>query len=135
MTYDGALPRPTPETRAFWDGTKAHRLMLPWCEACGQPHFYPRAICPHCLSDRLDWRQASGRATLYSYVINHRPAKGFEAPYVIAAVTLDEGPRMLTNIETDGPPEPDALRLDMALEVVFADVTDEITLPRFRPAP
>ena len=132
-TYDGALPRPTPETRPFWEGARDHRLMLPWCQDCGKPHFYPRAICPFCLSDRLDWRQASGRGTLHTYVINHRPAKGFTAPYVIAVVDLAEGPRMLSNVVTDGAPRPEDLRIDMALEVVFDRVTADITLPRFRP--
>ncbi|MCI5074193.1 Zn-ribbon domain-containing OB-fold protein [Oricola sp.] len=133
--YEGKLPRPTPETLPFWQGAKAGKLMLPWCEDCGQPHFYPRAICPHCLSDRLDWRQASGRGKLHTYVINHRAAKGFTAPYVIAVVELAEGPRMLSNVVTEGEPTPDMLTIDMDLEVTFDPVTDDITLPRFRPAP
>ena len=131
--YRGALPRPTPETQPFWDGTRARRLMLPWCRACGEPHFYPRSICPHCLSADIEWRQASGRGKLHTYVINHRPAKGFEAPYVIAVVELDEGPRMLTNVVTEEEPTPEALRIDMDLEVIFDDVTEDVTFARFRP--
>jgi hypothetical protein len=131
--YEGALPRPTPETRPFWDGARAHKLMLPWCRSCGEPHFYPRAICPSCLSSELEWREAGGNGKLHTYVINHKPAKGFTAPYVIAVVELEEGPRMLSNVLTDGPPEPDTLRIDMPLTVVFDDVTPTITLPRFRP--
>ena len=77
--------------------------------------------------------KASGRATLYSYVINHRPAPPFTAPYSIAVVELDEGPRMMTNI-VDCPQTPAALQLDMPLEVVFDKQTDEITLPFFKPA-
>jgi len=61
MEYRGALPQPTPETQPYWDGAREGRLMLPWCEDCGQPHFHPRAICPHCGAARLQWRQASGR--------------------------------------------------------------------------
>lgn len=131
--YARALPRPTPETQPFWDGTRAHRLLLPWCRDCGKPHFYPRAICPFCLSDALDWRQASGRGRLHTYAINHKAAKGFVPPYVIAVVELDEGPRMLSNLLTDGPPSPEALAIDMPVEVVFDDVTDTVTLPCFRP--
>ncbi len=131
-TYEGALPRPTPETKAFWEGTCAHQLLLPWCNDCGEPHFYPRSICPHCLSSNLEWRPASGRGKLHTYVINHKPAKGRTAPYVIAVIELAEGPRMLSNVETDGEPTPEKLIIDMDVEVYFDNVTDEITLPKFR---
>lgn len=131
--YAGSLPRPTPETQPFWDGCLDGRLMLPWCRDCGKPHFYPRAICPFCLSAKLDWREASGRGTLHTFVINHRAAKGYEAPYVIAVVDLEEGPRMLSNVVSDAPPTPEALAIDMPLQVTFDKVTDTIALPRFRP--
>jgi uncharacterized OB-fold protein len=77
--------------------------------------------------------KASGRGILYSYVINHRAAPGFEPPYSIAVVELDEGPRMMTNI-VGTPQTPEALQLDMPVEVVFERFGDEITLPLFRPA-
>jgi uncharacterized OB-fold protein len=79
---------------------------------------------------------ASGRASLHSYVINHRamPNSGFEAPYAIAVVALEEGPRMMTNI-VECPQTPEALVLDMPLEVVFESITAEISLPLFRPLP
>lgn len=133
--YRGALPRPTPETKPYWDGAKAHRLMLPWCTACGRPHFYPRSLCPHCGAADLEWRQASGRGTVYSYVINHKAARGFEdkVPYVIAVIELAEGPRMLSNLVMDATPTPETIRIDMEVEVVFDAVTPEITLPKFRP--
>ena len=76
--------------------------------------------------------KASGKATLYSYVISHRPAPGFTAPYAIAVVELAEGPRMMTNI-VDCPQTPEALQLDMPLEVTFEKQSDTITLPLFRP--
>jgi hypothetical protein len=80
----------------------------------------------------VDVFRASGRATLYSYVIHHRPAPGFVPPYSIAVVQLEEGPRMMTNIvEVEQTPE--ALQLDMPLEVVFQRIDDEISLPLFRP--
>ena len=129
------LPQPTPDTKPFWDGCKEHRLVLPRCQDCNQFHYYPRAHCPHCWSRDLTWEQVSGRGKLYSYVINYRPAPGFQddAPYSIAVVELDEGPRMMTNI-VGVPQTPEDLVLDMALEVSFEDVNDEITLPKFRPA-
>ena len=85
-----------------------------------RPYFYPRPICPSCGSGDVEWFTASGRATLYSYVINHRPAPGFEAdaPYAIAVVQLAEGPRMMTNL-VGVDPTPEALQLDMELRVVF----------------
>ena len=76
---------------------------------------------------------ASGRARLYSYVINERPAPGFDAPYAIAIVELDEGPRMMTNI-VNCEQTPEALVLDMPLEVIFEPITEEISLPKFQPA-
>ena len=77
--------------------------------------------------------QASGKGVLWSYVIHHRPVPGFTPPYAIAVVKLAEGPQMMTNI-VDCPQTPEALRLDMPLEVVFAPQNDAITLPLFRPA-
>ena len=85
-------------------------------------------------SDKPDQDQATGKAKLYSYVINHRPAApGFTPPYAIAVVELDEGPRMMSNI-VDCPQTPEALVLDMKLEVAFEKLDDKITLPNFRPA-
>jgi uncharacterized OB-fold protein len=77
---------------------------------------------------------ASGRATLHSYVINHRPARGFEddGPYAIAVVQLEEGPRMMSNI-VGVENTPERLLLDMALEVTFQD-RDGVCVPVFRPA-
>jgi len=130
-----ALPRPTPETRHFWDGARAGELRLQRCRAraCGRAYFPPRPFCPHCGSGDVEVFRASGRATLYSYVIHHRPVPGFTPPYAIAVVELDEGPRMMTNI-TGCPQTPEALELDMPVEVAFEKLDDEITLPLFRPA-
>jgi uncharacterized OB-fold protein len=128
-----ALPRPTPETAHFWEGTRAGELRLQRCGACGRIRFPPRPVCPDCASREVNVFAASGRARLHSYVINQRAAPGFRAPYVIAVVELDEGPRMLTNL-IGVEPTPEALPLDLALEVSFERVSDEIALPLFRPA-
>ena len=77
--------------------------------------------------------RASGKGRLYSYVIHHRPVPGFTPPYAIAVVELNEGPRLMTNI-VECPQTPEALILDMPLEVAFEKMDDEITLPLFRPA-
>lgn len=129
------IPTPTPETQHFWDGTRDGELRLQRCGDCQNVYFPPRPFCPECLSRTVSIFAATGRATLYSYIINHRatPNSGFEAPYSIAVVELEEGPRMMTNVvETEQTPE--ALVLDMPLEVVFEAVSDEISLPLFRPA-
>lgn len=131
--YKKPLPMPTPETRPFWDGLKEHELRVMHCTVCGHTYLYPRPFCPRCFSDRTEWQRASGRGRLHTFVINHRPAPNFDAPYVIAVVELEEGPRLMSNL-VDVEPDPKQLKIDMPLEVVFDDVTDAITLPKFRPA-
>jgi uncharacterized OB-fold protein len=127
------IPIPTPETQPFWDGARAGELRLQRCDACAHVYFPPRPFCPKCAGRAVSWFTASGRATLYSYVIHHRPAPGFTPPYSIAVVTLEEGPRMMTNI-IECPQTPEALQLDMPVEVVFKPLTEQISLPQFKPA-
>lgn len=127
------LPAITPETRHYWEGTRAGELRLQKCAGCAHVYFPPRPFCPKCASREVSVFRASGKATLYSYVIHHRPTPGFTPPYAIAIVELEEGPRMMSNI-VESPQTPEALQLDMALEVVFAPQNEEITLPMFRPA-
>jgi uncharacterized protein len=127
-----AKPKPTPETQHFWDGTQAGELRLQRCDACANVYFPPRPFCPACASRKVSIFKASGKAKLYSYVIHHRPVPGFTPPYAIAVVELDEGPRMMSNI-VDCPQTPEALELDMKLEVAFEKLDDKITLPLFRP--
>lgn len=127
------IPQPTPETEHFWEGTKAGELRIQRCQDCEGAYFPPRPFCPSCSSRNVEVEVASGRATLYSYVIHHREVPGFEAPYAIAVVELAEGPRMMTNI-VDCEQTPEALELDMALEVTFEELDDDISLPLFRPA-
>ncbi|MFG1945500.1 Zn-ribbon domain-containing OB-fold protein [Nonomuraea sp. NPDC048826] len=126
------VPRPTPDTQPFWDGTAAGELRIQRCRACERHYFYPRPSCPHCGSGAVEWVRASGRATLYSYVINHRPAPGFDGPYAIAVVELEEGVRMMTNL-VGVAPEPENLVLDMPLRVTFEE-RGEVRVPLFEPA-
>jgi hypothetical protein len=128
-----ARPQPTPETQHFWDGTRAGELRLQRCNTCGKVYFPPRPFCPACAARDVAVFAASGKGRLYSYVIHHRPVPGFTPPYAIAVVELEEGPRMMTNI-TGCPQTPEALELDMPVEVAFEKLDDEITLPLFRPA-
>ena len=126
-------PVPTPETKPFWDGTALGELRLQRCRACRSTYFPPQPFCPRCATDDVEVVRATGRGFLYSYVISHLAAPGFDAPYVIGVVELEEGPRLLTNI-IDVPPEPDRLPLDLPLEAVFQSV-GEVALPLFRPRP
>ena len=133
--YRKPIPVPTPETEFFWDKVRQHELWIQRCTGCRHVFFYPRFHCPQCLSIFVEWFQTSGKGTLYSYMINHRPAPGFEteAPYAIAVVQLEEGPRMMTiivGIENT----PENLVLDMPLEVTFEDVLPDVTIPKWKPA-
>ena len=126
-------PVPTPETQPYWDGARAGELRIQRCRACSRAYFYPRPYCPQCGSADVEWFTTSGRARLASYIISERAAPGFEAPYVIAIVELEEGPRMMTNI-AGIPNTPEDLVLDMPLQVTFEQRGD-VSLPLFGPAP
>jgi uncharacterized OB-fold protein len=128
-----ARPKPTPETKHFWDGTQAGELRLQRCNKCSKAYFPPRPFCPECGHREVTVFKASGKGFLYSYVIHHRPVPGFTPPYSIAVVELEEGPRMMTNI-VDCPQTPEALQLDMKVQVKFEKLDDKTTLPLFAPA-
>jgi len=107
-------------------------LRIQRCTDCDHAYFPPRPFCPACSSRSVEVVAASGRATLHSYVIHHRDAPGFTAPYSIAVVQLEEGPRMMTNI-VGCDQTPEALVLDMDLQVTFEPISDDIVLPLFTP--
>jgi uncharacterized OB-fold protein len=128
------LPEPTPISQPFWEATRKHVLSIQRCEACKDYVFYPRSLCPHCGSAELVWTQVSGCGEVYSFTVARRPtmfAFQDEVPYVIAIVELDEGPRMTTNIVGCAP---ESVRIGMRVEVVFEDVSHEITLVKFQPS-
>ncbi len=129
-----AVPVATPTTQPFWDGTQAGELRLQRCDDCQHHFLYPRIRCPQCGSARTTWITASGKAKLYSYVINHMPAPGWEAevPYVIALVQLAEGPRLMSSLK-GVPPDPARLVLDMPLRVGFEPRGNQ-KVPYFEPA-
>ena len=131
--YAKHLPRIDEETKGFWEACQRHELYVQKCGACATLRYYPRAVCPSCLSDRIEWVRCSGRGTVYTFTVTHQnQAPGFRdtLPYVLAYVELDEGVRMLTNIVGCAP---DDVRIGMAVEVVFEDVTPTVTLPKFKP--
>ena len=115
------------ETAVYWESAKNGKLLVKTCKACGKLHYYPRTICPHCLSSDTDWVEASGKGTIYTYSVMRRT----ETPYVIAYVTLEEGVTMLSNIvECDV----GGVAVGQTVEVVFRDTEGGHSLPVFRPA-
>ena len=130
------VPAPNAESQVFWDKANEDELWLQRCKDCDQgAFFYPRFFCPKCLSQNVEWFKASGRGKLHTYMINHRPPPSFmdEAPYAIAIVELEEGPRMMTNIHgIDNTPE--NLVLDMPLQVTFEEIAPGRKVPYFKPA-
>ena len=134
--YTKPVPVPQGESDYYWEKAKAHELWLRNCGDCDQAYFYPRDICPHCFSRNTSWIQASGKGTLHTFAIVHRaptPAFRDDAPFVVAMVDLEEGVRMPTNL-VEVEPDPAGITIGMAVEVVFEDITDEISLPKFKPA-
>lgn len=133
--YRKPVPMVTPESERYWQGCKQHELWLRYCNRCAKAYFYPRDICPACGSRDVAWRQASGRGTVHTYAIVQRaptPAFAEDVPFVTAIVELAEGPRMMSSL-VGVEPDPGKVRVGMPVEVTFEDITDEISLPRFRP--
>ncbi len=119
-------PAATVETQAFWDAASQGRFLIRRCTACGKAHWYPRAICPFCFSDKTAWEEASGRGRIYTYSVMRRAPE----PYAIAYVTLEEGPSMMTNlVHCDF----DALRIGQAVKLVFSPTEGGPPVPTFTP--
>lgn len=134
-SYAKPLPQADPITKPYWESVKAHAMQLQRCGACGLYVFYPRALCPNCFSDALEWTPVSGRGVVHAFTIPHRhplPAFQPDLPYVVAIVELEEGAKMMSNL-VDVPPDPARIAVGMPVEVVYDDVTSEVTLPKFRP--
>ncbi|MGC1359138.1 MAG: zinc ribbon domain-containing protein [Xanthobacteraceae bacterium] len=122
-----ASPVVTVETQPFWNAAREGRFVVPVCTACGRVHWYPRAICPFCDSEKVEWRPASGRGTIYTFSVMRRVKQA----YAIAHVTLAEGPTMLTNIiDCDF----DKLSICQAVAVVYKESENGQPVPMFAPA-
>jgi uncharacterized OB-fold protein len=132
MRFD--LPSADFETKPFWDACKDGRFLLRHCNACTADHFYPRPFCPKCWSPEVAWKEAAGTGSVYTFSIvrqNDLPPFSERVPYVAAVVELDEGPRVMTNVEGC---DFDALEVGMRVRVDFKAISDEVTIPVFRPA-
>jgi len=119
-------PHANPETTAYWAAANERKLLFKRCQACGQAHFYPRALCPFCFSERTEWQESSGQGTVYSFSVMRRAA----APYVLSYVTLAEGPTMMTNLVDC---DPDAVRIGQRVRVVFKASDSGQLVPMFTP--
>jgi uncharacterized protein len=132
MSIEKPLPRITPDNKPFFEALRRHELSLPWCGDCGKPHLPPGPVCPFCFSDLIEWRKASGRGKITTWVVVHKewfPAFKAETPYNAVQVELTEGPRLTTNVVGA---RPDQLSVGRAVEAVFDDVKSERTLLRFK---
>jgi len=132
--YRKPLPQMSPWSAPFWEGCRNYELLIQKCQDCQAFNFYPKMYCANCLSSNLEWVKASGKGKVYSHmtVYAYQPTEfAHDVPYVVAIVVLDEGVRMMTNI-VGCPPE--KVQCEMRVEVVFERATEEITLPKFKPA-
>jgi uncharacterized OB-fold protein len=129
------LPELTAENEHFWRGGAEGELRFLHCDACALFVHPPAPRCPRCLSAKLAVRASSGRGRLHTFTVNHQPwIPGFDPPYVVAIVELAEQPslRLTTNLVGCAP---DAVRIGMALRVVFEEQKGGVFLPLFEPDP
>ena len=121
-------PALNPGDQPYFDGAAQGKLMLKKCNDCGKTHHYPRALCPHCFSDKVEWVAAKGTGEIYTYSVTRR---GGPVPYCIAYVTLDEGPKMMTNIVNS---DMDHIKIGMKVKVCFQKSENGTAVPMFEPA-
>lgn len=127
-----STPSPTPDDAPFWAGLAESRVVLPRCTNCGTWIWYPRGFCPVCHRQSVEWLEVSGQGSVYSYTISTRGLGPWQerAPYVIAYVELEEGPRVMTNLVGI---TPEKVSIGQAVKAVVEFEGDSAAL-RFRPA-
>ena len=134
MGYDKPLPVINEDTAPYWEYCRKHELRMQKCQQCGYIRFPASIVCPKCHSLEAEWTKLSGKGRVYSFIVYHQvyhPSYKDDIPYAVAIIQLDEGPRMESNI-TDCKMED--IKIDMPVQVYFDDITDEVTLPKFKPA-
>ena len=130
--YNRPLPEPQKWSLEFWKGTKQHEFLLKRCKDCGNIDHPPYMHCTECSSTNYEWFKASGMGKIYSFsttYVGAPPLFADEQPYTMAMIDLAEGPRMLTQIVGS---KPEDIKIGLDVEVVFKDVTDEVTLVMFK---
>lgn len=125
------LPYPTELTKPFWDGCARGELLYQTCDDCSGITFIPQPACSKCLSPNLGWAKSAGKGTVYSYTVVWRPqTPAFEVPYVVAIIDLEEGYQLMSNVVGC---DHDQVSVGMPVEVEFRRMSDDITLPYFKP--
>ncbi|MDA1073431.1 MAG: OB-fold domain-containing protein [Proteobacteria bacterium] len=132
---DPQRPLPTlneHDSHAFWQATKNKELKFQRCANCQTLVFFPRSHCTGCTDGDLTWHTASGLGTVYSYSVvrqSYHPFFRSKAPYVVAWIDLDEGPRLLSNVEVSDPAE---VSVGQRVQVHWEE-HDELCIPLFAP--
>ena len=132
-SYDKPLPEIDDENKPYWEYCKKHELRMQKCTQCGYIRSRISIICPKCNSMEYEWTKLSGKGKVFSFIVYHRafhPAYANEIPYDVAIIELDEGPRMQSNVTGCDVSE---IKIDMPVEVYFDDVTEDISMPKFKP--
>ena len=125
-------PAVSPDTEFFWNGLKENKLLIQRCGGCGELRHPPRPMCPNCRS--LDWEtiEASGKGTVYSYVMPHQPrVPFFDYPYVVALIELEEGVRIVSNLTDIDPAD---ITVGLAVQLYFQSYDNDLVLHQFRPS-
>ena len=111
------LPEPTELTKPFWDGLSEGKLRLQHCKDCGKYQYPAETFCFHCGSQNVEWKDASGRGEVHTFITVHQryhPAFADLIPYNVSVVELAEGPRLVTNVESIAP---DDVRIGMPVRI------------------
>jgi uncharacterized OB-fold protein len=130
--YNKPVPAVTPEMKPFFDAAKRHQLVVQRCTQCGTHRFPAREICSKCLSRTVDWVPVSGEGEVFSYNVMHQvyhPGFADEVPYAVVVIKLKEGAKMNSNLVGVKPHD---IKIGMPVRVVFEDISEEITLPKFK---
>jgi len=123
------VPVPTSLSLPFWEGTRSGELLIPRCGGCGARFFVPEPACPGCLSRAWSYQPTSGRGTVYAVTVVHRvPGPGFEVPFALAVIDLDDGGTLLSHVVDCDPAQ---VSIGLRVRVDFREYTGEITLPYF----
>jgi len=128
-------PKASSASQPFWEATKEQKFLLPWCKDCEKPFWYPRVMCPHCLGESIEWKEASGQGSVYASAVHWKPgmppAGDLKPPFVVSLIDLEEGVRMLSNVigceATD-------VHEGMSVKITWEKLSDGRFLPQFEPA-
>ena len=125
------LPRPTALSQPYWDACRKGELLLQRCLDCAEFQFYPRIMCSSCGGGNLEWQPSSGKGIVASFTVVQRGiTTDYPAPYVVALIDLEEGPRMMSSLTGVAAEQ---VRVGAAVEVTFTDWSEDIAVPEFRP--